>query len=341
MSRHHRSKPAGLPRPPFPYRREEVTCHGQDGARLAGTLTVPPGEDLPAALILGGSGAVDRDGTTRTGQRPFWLLADRLARRGVAALRVDARGVRGSEGHHLDATLEERVADARAGLARLRQTPALAPGRAGVIGFSEGALVAAVVSRGQGRATFCVMVGVPGLPGVQTVLAQKRHALGALGVAAGGAREVLAMQTEALERLAAGEEGEAVKALVIRAAQAELEATPRSTATPAMAEALAHQSLEFFTRRAGRTLLRTRPAELLSRIQVPALALWGGDDVQVPPAEHKPAVEAALAEAGVPWQARVIPKLDHLLQPADDAEDLVTAGGVAAALDTVVDWSTH
>src|SRR5690606_16054139 len=78
------------PTPPFPYTATEVTYQNlDDGAALAGTLTLPPGEGpFPAVLLLTGSGAQDRD-ETLMGHKPFLVIADYLTRRGIAVLRVD------------------------------------------------------------------------------------------------------------------------------------------------------------------------------------------------------------------------------------------------------------
>src|SRR5690606_17828723 len=105
------------PRPPFPYRAEEVVIDTPtEGVRLAGTLTVPEGGGpFPAVLLITGSGAQDRDETV-LGHKPFLVLADALSRRGVAVLRVDDRGVGGSTGPLDDATTADFAGDAAAAL---------------------------------------------------------------------------------------------------------------------------------------------------------------------------------------------------------------------------------
>ena len=87
------------PKPPFPYRSEEVTYENKaGGVKLAGTLTLPPGQGpFPAVLLITGSGPQDRDETI-LGHKPFLVIADALTRRGIAVLRVDDRGVGGSSG---------------------------------------------------------------------------------------------------------------------------------------------------------------------------------------------------------------------------------------------------
>jgi predicted acyl esterase len=86
-----------LPKPPFPYRAEDVKYQNKSGGvTLAGTLTVPSGAGpFPALILITGSGAQDRD-ESLLGHQPFLVLADHLSRRGIAVLRVDDRGVGGS-----------------------------------------------------------------------------------------------------------------------------------------------------------------------------------------------------------------------------------------------------
>ncbi len=85
------------PKPPYLYVAEDVSYENK-GIHLAGTLTLPRGQGpFPAAVMITGSGPQDRDETI-LGHKPFWIIADYLARRGIAVLRVDDRGVGKSSG---------------------------------------------------------------------------------------------------------------------------------------------------------------------------------------------------------------------------------------------------
>src|SRR4029079_12019113 len=106
--------------------------------KLAGTLTLPPGDGpFPAVLLLTGSGPENRDEEV-FGHKPFLVIADHLTRAGIAVLRVDDRGVGGSTGNVATSTTADFADDALAGVRFLKAHPRIAPGRIGLLGHSEG-----------------------------------------------------------------------------------------------------------------------------------------------------------------------------------------------------------
>ena len=146
------------PEPPFPYEVRDVTYETPgEGNTLAGTLTVPAGDGPhPAALLITGSGSQDRDETI-FGHKPFWVIADYLSRRGIAVLRVDDRGVGGSNGVRPDLTSADFAEDVRAGVAWLRAQPEIDGSRVGLIGHSEGGLIAPMVAAEDPELAFIVL----------------------------------------------------------------------------------------------------------------------------------------------------------------------------------------
>jgi dipeptidyl aminopeptidase/acylaminoacyl peptidase len=142
------SAPAGAP-----YTAQDVTIPTPAGHTLAGTLTLPNGasRERPVAAIvtITGSGPQDRDenlGELLPGFRPFRQIADSLARRGVAVLRMDDRGTGLSKGNHGTATSADFAEDIRAGLAWLRTRPEIDANRLGLVGHSEGGLIGPLVT---------------------------------------------------------------------------------------------------------------------------------------------------------------------------------------------------
>jgi dipeptidyl aminopeptidase/acylaminoacyl peptidase len=137
--------------PGAPYIALEVTVPTPAGHTLAGTLTLPSNASaarrVGAVITISGSGPQERDEYIGIdGYRPFRQLADSLGRRGIAVLRMDDRGVGGSKGTFKGTTSAEFAQDIRAGLAYLRTRPEIDAGRLGVVGHSEGAVIAPMVA---------------------------------------------------------------------------------------------------------------------------------------------------------------------------------------------------
>ena len=149
--------PTPTPKPDYsapadaPYTAEEVVVKTPAGHTLAGTLTLPKSasrnQPVSAIVTVTGSGPQDRDENIGLqGYRPFRQLADALARRGIAVLRMDDRGTGASGGTFKGSTSADFAEDVRAGLAYLRTRPEIRADRLGVMGHSEGALIAPMVA---------------------------------------------------------------------------------------------------------------------------------------------------------------------------------------------------
>lgn len=150
------------PKPPFPYRVEEVKFdHKEANVTLAGTLTYPEGykggQKVPVVLMVTGSGPQNRD-EELMGHKPFLVLADRLARHGIASLRYDDRGVGQSTGDFSSATTAALATDALAGIKYLRGLKKFSC--VGILGHSEGGSIAYMLGAG-GNADFIVSLAGP------------------------------------------------------------------------------------------------------------------------------------------------------------------------------------
>ena len=168
------------PKPPFPYKIEEVVF--QNGAvNLAGTLTLPQGAGpFPAVLLISGSGLQDRD-ETLVGHKPFWVLADHLSRAGIAVLRVDDPGIGKSTPHPKPPTTEDFATDVEAGVAFLKGDNRV--NNIGLIGHSEGGLIAAIVASRSNDVGFVVLMAGPGVPGTELLRKQNERIFDAAGIA--------------------------------------------------------------------------------------------------------------------------------------------------------------
>lgn len=181
------------PQPPYPYQTEEVTFANEAaGAVLAGTLTYPEGYKkgtrVPVVLMVTGSGAQDRNEELMH-HKPFLVLADYLARHGIASLRYDDRGTAASTGDFKTATTRDFAADARCGLDFLRASGTFS--KVGLLGHSEGGIVAYMLGSEQ-RPDFVVSLAGPACR-IDTLMAVQINALakaqGAPGELVHGAAE--------------------------------------------------------------------------------------------------------------------------------------------------------
>jgi len=275
------------------------------GVRLAATLTVPPGTGpFPAVVLITGSGPQDRD-ETLLGHKPFKVLADHLSRQGIAVLRADDRGAGQSSGTFATATSLDFAADAEAGLAYLATRKDINARKLGLVGHSEGGLIAPIVATRNRAVGFIVMMAGSGVPGDQVLLAQQ-----ALIATASGAPADLVQRANAAMR--------GVFA-AIRAAKDEttLAATLRERLAGLVPEAQIDAQLKTLLSPWYRYFLTYDPAPALRTVRCPVLAIAGEKDLQVPAKENLAAIRAALEAGGnTRIQIEELPGLNHLFQRA-------------------------
>lgn len=161
------------PKAPFPYKVEEVEINNKLGNnRLAGTLTLPKAmRAVPAVVLVSDRGPQDRDGTIHD-HKPFAVLADYLARKGIATLRYDDRGVGKSTGTFANGTTMDFATDAYAAVEFLKTRKEINSAAIGIIGHGEGGLIAPIVATKRDDVAFLVLLAAPGLRGDQTLLTQ-------------------------------------------------------------------------------------------------------------------------------------------------------------------------
>ncbi len=167
--------PAGAP-----YAAEDVTVRTPAGLRFAGTLTVPAhaaNARVPAVVLITGSGQQDRDERTPflESWRPFREIADTLSRRGIAVLRLDDRGVGSSDAGPATATSADYADDIRAALAWLRARAEIDSTRLGLVGHSEGAIIAPMVAAGNSRVRGIVLIAGTASRGRDILTEQRRY----------------------------------------------------------------------------------------------------------------------------------------------------------------------
>jgi pimeloyl-ACP methyl ester carboxylesterase len=170
------------PKPPFPYREEEVSYENKKaGAKFAGTLTLPKeGGPFPAVVLITGSGPQDRN-ESLMGHKPFLVLADYLTRHGIAVVRVDDRGVGGSTGDTMSSTTADFAEDAIAGVQFLKGRKDIDPTKIGLIGHSEGGIIAPLAASRCADVAFIVLLAGTGLAGEQIMYLQGERVARSMG----------------------------------------------------------------------------------------------------------------------------------------------------------------
>lgn len=347
---------AGLPRPqdpkpPFPYAVEEIAYPNPDaaGVTLAGALTLPKGKGpFPAVLLISGSGPEDRDEMV-FGHRPFLVIADYLTRRGIAVLRVDDRGVGKSTGDAASATLDTTAGDVLAGLRYLKTRREIDPARLGLVGHSEGGIVAPLVAAAApADVAFLVLLAAPGIPGDQLLVLQTER----IGRAGGIDETTLAGNVALVRQLVdiVKREPDAAKAeTAIRAAldAAVAKLPEEQRAALARANEYVDGQVRQFLSPAMRAFLACDPALALAKVTCPVLALNGALDMQVPCRENLAGLLAGLAPAlrngGTAAVTLVaLPGLNHLFQTCKTGSPgeyaLIQETCAPAALQTLGDW---
>ena len=310
------------PEPPYPYDTLAVTYeNAAGGVRFAGTLTLPRGDGpFPAVLLLTGSGAQNRD-EALMGHRPFLIIADHLTRRGIATLRVDDRGIGGSTGNVMTATIDDNAGDALAGVAFLERQPRVDGRRIGLLGHSEGGWVAPLAATRSADIAFLVLLAGPSVTGEEIMHAQDS----VISLLNGASLDHVAANRVASEALFAALRAEPNDSLAIphmRAAVdsvvATLSADQQRRLDSAWAGVDRERAWQPLATPWFRYLLTYDPRPVLARVTVPVLALFGEKDVQVPPGQNVPPMRHAFAAAANPdATVRVVPGVNHLFQHAE------------------------
>ena len=300
------------PKPPFPYQIEEVAFQNGD-INLAGTLTVPQGDGpFPAVLLISGSGLQDRDETV-FGHKPFWVLADHLSRAGIAVLRVDDPGIGKSTPHPEPPTTADFATDVEAGVTFLKRDDRI--GTVGLIGHSEGGIIAAIVASRRDDIGFVVLMAGPGVPGAELLLKQNERIFDGMGIVGERKETLLTLLDRLFTTLTSDMTEDEMRQQVdeIVRKQFEINGIPPAQQDETQVQAAVEQVLNPWMR----YFLAFDPRPALEATRVPVLALNGELDVQVDAEQNLTAIDAALEKGGNHnVTLHRLPKHNHLFQRA-------------------------
>ena len=294
---------------PYNYYSEDVTFENiKDKISLAGTLTLPKKEgNFPSVILISGSGPQNRD-EELAGHKPFLIISDYLTKNGIAVLRFDDRGVGQSKGNFGSATTNDFANDVKAAVAYLAKRKEINTKKIGLIGHSEGGIIAPMVAKDSKEIAFIVLMAGTGVRGDKLMLQQKEDTDRLMG----------------LEETAIAKNKEIINGLykiIIDTDINDVKLNENITSylndkykTLNKPEEL-NEVLATATKIWFQNLIKLDPAIALEKVKCPVLALNADKDSQVAAKINTEAIKNSLLKGGnKKVTTKILPNLNHLFQ---------------------------
>ncbi len=340
-------KPRRIQEPvkPYTYISEDIKFENiKDNVVLAGTFTKPNAKGkFPVVILISGSGPQNRD-EELLGHKPFLVLSDYLTRNGIAVLRYDDRGSFASTGNFTVATSFDFANDVEAAIQYLKTRKDIDPLKIGLIGHSEGGLIAPIVASRNKNVSFIILMAGPGIKGADILLLQQELIGRANGMKEENIQKTRQINSEIFRLADQISNTDSLKVKIsgylnsVKNEIAELDTTAEKTDN-AMIEAQIKQLLSPWML----NFIRYNPSPVLEKIKCPVLAVIGSKDLQVPANPNLKAIEKALLKAGnKDFTVKELTGLNHLFQecktgsPNEYVSIEQTISPVA--LDTILNW---
>ncbi|TQV87066.1 alpha/beta hydrolase family protein [Aliikangiella coralliicola] len=330
------------PKKPFDYHIEEVlVTNNKADLVLAGTLTKPKSNKVKAtAVLISGSGPQDRDETI-VNHKPFWVIADILTKADFAVLRLDDRGTGKSTGDFDSATSEDFVTDAGAAVDFLLSRDDIPADTIGLIGHSEGGMIAPMLAAQRDDVAFVIMLAGPGIPNAE-LLAEQHYLLGlAQGISADVLKQKQDVDKQLFALIGATEKKLASEPQIVNLIEKSLRLV--GVNDEKILEQQKEQLIQTYGTGWFRYFLSYSPAEKLAKVKAPILAINGSNDLQVAAKSNLDGIRNALKSANhSDFTVVELPQLNHLFQtsktgsPVEYAIIEETFSPVASKL--IVDW---
>ena len=305
------------PTPPFPYESIEVSFTNEKAAiKLSGTLSLPSGKGpFPAVILISGSGPQNRNSEVFH-HKPFLVLSDYLTRKGIAVLRYDDRGVGQSEGNFEQATSVDFAEDARAALDFLRKQKNINSKKTGIIGHSEGGMIAPLVAAEGALPAFLVLLAAPGIPIDSLMMLQSKQVARSEGINDEEIQKTLTFNRQFYDIMLNESDGKKAKSEIDKLIANYLKNLEGDKKTAAEGQLNAMYTIayspwfQFF--------IRYNPQPVLEKVKCPVLAINGDMDIQVTAKENLAGIEKSLQKGGnTNFEIREIKNLNHLMQKAE------------------------
>ncbi|TRW24678.1 alpha/beta hydrolase [Flavobacterium zepuense] len=302
---------------PYPYYEEEVTFkNDKAGITLAGTLTLPKKEgNYPVVILISGSGPQNRD-EELLGHKPFLILSDYLTRKGIGVLRYDDRGTASSTGNFGKGTTQDFATDAEAALAYLKTRKEVNKKKIGLIGHSEGGIIAPIVANANPDVAYIVLLAGTAIPGDELLLLQQFLIGKANGMPEDELNKLGAINKKVYDAVKQETDPALIKKKATDIYTAELKpiliskGIPQDQLGPYIENQAAEIASPWFS-----NFMRYNPYPALEQVKCPILALNGEKDLQVPPTANLDAIKRAAAKSGnKKVVTKQLPNLNHLFQ---------------------------
>lgn len=302
---------------PYPYYSEDITFENKKaGISLAGTLTLPNKDGVfPVVILISGSGPQNRD-EELLGHKPFLVLSDYLTKNGIAVLRYDDRGTALSKGDFKTATSADFATDVESAITYLKTRKEINKKKIGLIGHSEGGLIAPMVASKSKDVAFIVLLAGTGIQGDRILLLQQKLIGKASGVSDEDLQKSELENRKVFDIVNKSTNLEKLNIDLTDFIKQTLKDNPNAEKPEGMndddfvklqVKQIATPWMQYF--------IKYNPAPALEKVKCPVLAINGEKDLQVPPKENLEAIKKALTKGGnKKVTIKEFPNLNHLFQ---------------------------
>ncbi len=333
------------PTKPYPYYTEDVTFENEKSAiTLAGTLTLPKKEgNYPAVILISGSGPQNRDEELLE-HKPFLVIADYLTRNGIAVLRYDDRGVENSTGTFENSTTADFASDVESAMTYLKTRKEINKNKIGLIGHSEGGIIAPMIAAQTDDVAFIVLLAGSGIPGDELLGLQQRLMGKASGLSDEQLEQMLSINKKTLDIV---KKSDSLKQLHNDLYNFFKQVLTENVNTKKPAVMTDDDFIQYQIDQVANPwmvyFVKHDPAAVLEKVKCPVLALNGEKDLQVPSEVNLNAIKKALEKGGNKnITIKELASLNHLFQecttgsPAEYAKIEQTFS--PKALDEIKNW---
>ena len=307
------------PKEPYPYLVKDVVfSNKKEIINLSGTLTLPKEKGKsPAVILIAGSGPNDRDETI-FGHKPFWVLADYLSRNGIAVLRYDKRGVDKSGGEYFTATTQDFADDAKAALNYLKTRKDIDTLKIGLIGHSEGGIIAPMIASQKKDIRYVVLMAGLGVSGEELSLAQNQFAFNKTSLSVKEKEalyEILRKVYKSVDNWTGYVGSETERNSLKKELKVLWQNLPAEIKGEVSEETFIEKTTANISSPWFRHFLKVNPSDYLQKLSIPVLVINGEKDIQVEYKSNLAAIETALKKGNnKQYKIKSYSNLNHLFQ---------------------------